>query len=391
MSRPRASNARTRRGGAAKRSRREAPDREPASEREDEEEEDSEEVEAEAIQPGSIRDFEAVDAEIVDEGEHAEPAEEGSTPAPSAGHALVPAREPDLAGALVPADSLQRYLSEIRRYPLLDVQSEHDLAVRWREEGDRDAAIDLVTANLRLVVMIARQYQKSFKNLLDLIQEGNIGLLEAVKNYDPYRGVRFPSYAVWWIRAYIIRYVMNNWRMVKLGTTQAQRKLFFNLQREKTRLEQEGFRPDPELIADRLSVKKSEVIEMEQRLSGRDVSVDTPVGDDGDASMLDFLSRDPVDAEARLGDAQVRELVAAKMHEFGRTLEDKERTIFEERMVAEEPLTLQEIGEKYGVSRERVRQIEERIKKRLRAFLVQEIPDISDVDVRMSLEETKKS
>jgi RNA polymerase sigma-32 factor len=347
---------------------------------------EQQELEAETIDPSSVEEYEAVEAEVVEDPASEE--EGGAGPAPK--NALVPASDAGLAGAVVPADSLQRYLAEIRRHPLLDPQEEHELAVRWREEGDRQAGMRLVTANLRLVVMIARQYQKSFRNLLDLIQEGNIGLLEAVKNYDPYRGVRFPSYAVWWIRAYVIRYVMNNWRMVKLGTTQAQRKLFFNLQREKARLEREGFRPDPELIAERLSVKKSEVIEMEQRLSGRDVSVDAPVGDDGDASMLDFLSRDPVDAEARFGDAEVREMVAAKMHEFGQTLEDKERTIFEERMIAEEPLTLQEIGEKYGVSRERVRQIEERIKKRLRAFLVDEIPDISDVDVRMSLEDAKK-
>jgi RNA polymerase sigma-32 factor len=354
-------------------------DRDPA------EPEEQHELEAETIDPGSVQDYEAVEAEVVED-----PAveEEGAEAAPK--NALIPASDAGLSGAVVPADSLQRYLAEIRRHPLLSSEEEHELALRWKEEGDRQAGMRLVTANLRLVVMIARQYQKSFRNLLDLIQEGNIGLLEALKNYDPYRGVRFPSYAVWWIRAYVIRYVMNNWRMVKLGTTQAQRKLFFNLQKEKARLEREGFRPDPELIANRLSVKKSEVIEMEQRLSGRDVSVDAPVGEDGDGSMLDFLSRDPIDAEARFGDAQVRQMVTAKMHKFGQTLEDKERTIFEERMIAEEPLTLQEIGEKYGVSRERVRQIEERIKKRLRAFLVEEIPDISDVDVRMSLEDAKK-
>ena len=217
------------------------------------------------------------------------------------------------------------------------------------------------------------------------MQEGNIGLLEAVKNFDPYRGVRFPSYAIWWIRAYIIRYVMNNWRLVKLGTTQAQRKLFFNLQREKDRLEREGFRPDPDLIAERLSVKRSEVVEMEQRLSGRDLSVDAPMGEDGDASMLDFLSKSNDDTEARVGEAEVRALITEKIHEFGETLRDKEKVIFNLRMVAEEPLTLQEIGEKYGISRERVRQIEERIKKRLRSYLVEQIPDISDVDVRLTL------
>jgi RNA polymerase sigma-32 factor len=289
------------------------------------------------------------------------------------------------AGALVPTDSLQRYLAEIRRYPLLDPEEEHRLAVRWREEGDRSSAARLATANLRLVVMIARQYQQAFKNLLDLVQEGNIGLLEAVKNFDPYRGVRFPSYAVWWIRAYIIRYVMNNWRLVKLGTTQAQRKLFFNLQREKDRLEREGFRPDPALIAERLSVKPSEVVDMEQRMASRDMSVDAPVSGDTDASMLDFLPDSRSEPEARFGDSEMRDLVSQKIREFGETLRDKEKVIFTERLVAEEPLTLQEIGEKYGVSRERVRQIEERIKRRLRDYLVRELPDISDVDVRLSL------
>src|SRR5207253_10160398 len=133
--------------------------------------------------------------------------------------------------ALVPFDPLQRYLTEIRRFPLLNREEEHRLAVEYKEYGNLEAAYKLITGNLRLVVMIAREYQKAFKNLLDLIQEGNMGLMEAVKNFDPYRGVRFPSYAVWWVRAYMIRYIMNDWRMVKIGTTQAQRKLFFNLQK----------------------------------------------------------------------------------------------------------------------------------------------------------------
>ena len=319
-----------------------------------------------------------------EEAEEVEPDDGADEPGRRTPAAAEPS-ERESAGALVPTDSLQRYLAEVRRHPLLDPTEEHELAVRWREAGDRAAAAQLVTANLRLVVMIARQYQTAFKNLLDLVQEGNIGLLEAVKNFDPYRGVRFPSYAIWWIRAYIIRYVMNNWRLVKLGTTQAQRKLFFNLQREKDRLEREGFRPDPDLIAERLSVKRSEVIEMEQRLAGRDVSVDAPVGEGGDASMLDFLTKSSDDTEARVGEAEVRALISEKIREFGETLRDKEKVIYQLRMVADEPLTLQEIGEKYGISRERVRQIEERIKKRLRAFLVEQVPDISDVDVRLSL------
>src|SRR5215472_5657142 len=227
--------------------------------------------------------------------------------------------------ALVPFDPLQRYLAEIRRFKVLSREEEHELAVQYKEYSDLEAAYKLVTANLRLVVMIAREYQKAFKNLLDLVQEGNIGLLEAVKNFDPYRGVGFPSYAVWWIRAYIIRYVMNNWRLVKLGTTQAQRKLFFNLQREKDRLEREGFRPDPKLIAERLSVKKSEVIEMEQRLAGRDVSVDAPVGESGEASMLDFLPDRHAEPETRYGEAEYRQIVAEKIRQFGETLHDKEK------------------------------------------------------------------
>lgn len=339
--------------------------------------EEVEELEPEAVEP--IED--APEVIEVDPDDSAE-GELRAADEPAVSTEIVPR---EAAGSLVPADPLQRYLAEVRRHPLLDASEEHDLAVRWREQGDRAAAARLVTANLRLVVMIARQYQQAFKNLLDLVQEGNIGLLEAVKNFDPYRGVRFPSYAIWWIRAYIIRYVMNNWRLVKLGTTQAQRKLFFNLQREKDRLERQGIRPDPDLIAERLAVKRSEVVEMEQRLSGRDVSVDAPVGEDGDASMLDFLSKGSDDTEGQVGEAEIRALITEKIRQFGETLRDKEKVIFTLRMVAEEPLTLQEIGEKYGISRERVRQIEERIKKRLRAYLVEQVPDISDVDVRLSL------
>jgi RNA polymerase sigma-32 factor len=193
------------------------------------------------------------------------------------------------AGAVVPSDALQRYLAEIRRIPILSREEEHEIAVRWREQGDRQAAWKLVTSNLRIVVMIAREYQRAFHNLLDLVQEGNVGLMEAVKNFDPYRGIRFPSYAVWWIRAYIIRYIMNNWRLVKVGTTQAQRKLFFNLQKERDRLEREGFTPEPKLIAQRLDVKEKEVVEMSQRLAARDASIDAPVSDGEDGTLLDFL------------------------------------------------------------------------------------------------------
>ena len=286
--------------------------------------------------------------------------------------------EREQRGALVRYDPLQRYLAEIRRYPLLSREEEHRLAVHYREEKDIEAAYRLVTANLRLVVLIAREYQHAVRTLLDLVQEGNIGLMEAVKKFDPYRGIRFPSYAVWWIRAYIIRYVMNNWRMVKIGTTQAQRKLFFNLQKEKDRLEAEGFVAGPKLLAQRLDVKESEVVEMEQRLAARDLSVDAPVGAGETATMLDFLPSNEAAAEEEVASAESRELISRKVKEFGETLTGKDRVIFDGRLMAEEPLTLQEIGDRYGISRERVRQIEERVKKKLKAYLVANLKDVED-------------
>jgi RNA polymerase sigma-32 factor len=282
------------------------------------------------------------------------------------------------SAALVPFDPLQRYLTEIRRYPLLSREEERELGIRYKEHQDIEAAYKLVTGNLRLVVMIAREYQRATRNLLDLIQEGNIGLMEAVKKFDPYRGIRFPSYAVWWVRAYIIRYLINNWRVVKLGTTQAQRKLFFNLQKEKERLEAEGIVPGPKLIAQRLDVKESEVVEMEQRLGSRDLSIDQPSGDESGGTLLDVLPGHGQTAEEEVADAEFRKEVGDRIHAFGATLKDKEAVIFSERLLAEQPLTLQEIGDRYGISRERVRQIEERLKKRLRAYLQDDMKDLQD-------------
>jgi RNA polymerase sigma-32 factor len=280
--------------------------------------------------------------------------------------------------ALVPFEPLQRYLAEIRRFSVLSREEEHKLAVDYKEYGSLEAAYKLVMGNLRLVVMIAREYQKAFKNLLDLIQEGNMGLMEAVKNFDPYRGVRFPSYAVWWIRAYIIRYIMSDWRMVKIGTTQAQRKLFFNLQKEKEKLEAEGITPGPKLLAQRLNVKENEVIEMEQRLGSRDLSVDVPIGEGDEATLLNFLPDDKQSPEEQIAENQYRELLREKMAQFAQGLKDKELVIYQERLLNEDPLTLREIGEKYGISRERVRQIEERVKKKLKTYLSKELKEFPE-------------
>ncbi len=288
-----------------------------------------------------------------------------------------PVPKSENAGALVPRDALSAYLAEIRRYPILSREEEHELARRYREDGDEDAAYRLVTSNLRLVVMVAREYQRAFHNLLDLVQEGNIGLLEAVKQFDPYRGVRLPSYAVWWIRAYVIRYVMNNFRLVKVGTTQAQRRLFFNLQKEKSRLESLGFTPTAKMIAENLGVKEGEVIEMDLRMGRSEVSADEPVSGDSSTRVLDLIPSEAKTTEEAVADKEFYGLMKEKLTAFKETLSGRDLEIFSERLVAEEPLTLVELGERYGISRERVRQIEARLRQRLREFLVKEIHDLS--------------
>ena len=286
--------------------------------------------------------------------------------------------------SLRPADALAYYLAEIRQYPILSREEEHEIALRYFHHQDRDAAVKLVTANLRLVVVVAREYQRAFHNLLDLIQEGNVGLLEAVKQFDPYRGVRFPSYAVWWIRAYVIRYVMNNFRLVKVGTTQAQRRLFFNLKKEKARLEALGFTPSAKQIADVLGVKEKEVIEMDQRLAtSSEVSVETPLAHDGSGGiMLDLLPAPGHSAEEDVSEGEFYALMKEKIEEFGAKLRGREAEIYRERLLAEDPLTLQELGDRYGVSRERVRQMEAAVKKKLREYLVSQVRDLDEEMVR---------
>ena len=283
--------------------------------------------------------------------------------------------------ALVPYDPLSRYLAEVRRFPLLSREEEAVIAKRYTQTHDREDAYRLVTANLRLVVKIAMDFARASKNLLDLIQEGNVGLMEAVKNFDPYRGIRFPSYAVWWIRAYIYRYLINNWRLVKIGTTQAQRKLFFNLKKETDRLEAEGFTPQPKLIAQRMGVKESEVREMQERMSQSEVSLDQPVPNTEDTRLLDVLpDTDPEsNPETAAAGDEFRQFAKEKVAEFEQQLEGKDKEIFHARLLSEDPATLQEIGEKFGISRERVRQIENRLKKRFRDFVKGEAGDIEEV------------
>jgi RNA polymerase sigma-32 factor len=275
----------------------------------------------------------------------------------------------ELERGVVPYSPLDAYLAEIRRFAPLSKEAEHAAAVDYHTTKNPDAAYTLVSGSLWLVVKIARDYERVAKNVLDLIQEGNIGLMEAVRNFDPYRGVRFPSYAVWWIRAYIIRYIIANWRMVKIGTTQAQRKLFFNLKKESDRLEREGIYPSTKLLAERLNVKEGEVVEMSQRLGGSDMSFDAPLQDDNDSSLLSVIPSDNESAEDQLAKKQLRDTLANSVSEFEVSLSQKEQAIFRGRIMSEEKLTLQELSDSLGISKERVRQIENKLREKLKVFV----------------------
>jgi len=285
-------------------------------------------------------------------------------------------------GALSVRDPLAAYMRDVQRYPLLKPDEEHALAVKYVATGDVDAARRLVTSNLRLVVKIAYDYRQAYRNLLDLVQEGNIGLMQAVRKYDPYKGVKLSSYAAWWIRAYMLRFILNNHRLVKVGTTQAQRKLFFNLKKEKARLEAMGIDASPEIIAERLSVPVAEVISMDRRLSGGESSLDKPVGLDDSRSIarVETIDGGGIGADELLADAQFHELLREKIDAFGETLTGKDREIFDDRLIADEPLTLQELGDRFGVSRERVRQLEKRLLSRLKTHLEGGAIDIVDLE-----------
>jgi RNA polymerase sigma-32 factor len=288
--------------------------------------------------------------------------------------------ETSTRGELVPVDPLSRYLADLRRFPLLSREEESEIARRYYKYRNPEDAYRLVTANLRLVVKIANEFARASRNLLDLIQEGNVGLMEAVKNFDPYRGIRFPSYAVWWVRAYLYRYLINNWRLVKIGTTQAQRKLFFNLRKESERLEAEGFAPQPKLLAQRMGVKESEVREMQERMAQSEVSLDAPAGPEDDTRLGDAIPDTEWNPEEVTAREEWRNFAHDKVEQFAASLKDKELEIFRTRLMAEEPPTLQEVGTRFGISRERVRQIESRLKRRLKEFIKNQAADIDQAE-----------
>ena len=261
---------------------------------------------------------------------------------------------------LMPFDSLRKYLSEISKHALLSREEELEIAERAHRYKDKEALQKLVTANLRLVVKIALEYYNTYVNILDLIQEGNVGLVHAVKKYNPYKGTRLSTYSSFWIRAYILKYIMDSWSIVKVGTTQSQRRLFYRLKKEKKRLEAAGIFPAPQVIAESLEVKVSEVEDMEKRLSCADISLEYPIYEEGEETFIDMIKADD-NIEEVVAAKERREILSQKTVEFKKMLNNKELFIFEHRIMIEEPLTLQGIGEQFKISRERVRQLESRV------------------------------
>ena len=275
-------------------------------------------------------------------------------------------------------DPVRMYLKEIGQVPLLSAEEEQDLARRVAE-GDQEAKNKLTEANLRLVVSIAKKYSGRGLHILDLIQEGNVGLMRAVNKFDPDKGIKFSYYAAFWIRAYILKFIMDNWRMVKIGTTQAQRKLFYNLNRERQKLIAEGFDPDAATLAERLGVGEDQIVEMQQRLDASDMSLDATVGDEsGSATRMDFLPALGPGIEESLAGMEIAELLQSKIRDILPSLSEKEAYILEHRLLTDDPVTLREIGERYNVTRERVRQLEARLLQKLKTHLSTDIQDFSE-------------
>ena len=280
-------------------------------------------------------------------------------------------------GTLAPPDPFSAYVQEAKKYPLLTEKEEKELAIRLRETGDVDAAYQLTTANLMLVVKIAMTFKREWQNVMDLVQEGNVGLMKAVKNFDPFRGVRLSAYATWWIKSYILKYILDNWRLVRVGTTNARRKLLFNLKKEKERLEREGFDPSTKLLAEHFGVDEGEIIDVEASIGAFDVSFDTPTHPDSPMTPAQSLS-DGKSLEKGAEIGQFREILQQKIEGFKSELKPGEIEILEKRILSESPQSLQEIGDQRGVTREAVRQSEQRLLKKFRIYIEEEMPEAAD-------------
>ncbi len=323
-----------------------------------------------------------VDADLVEAADSKPPSEEalGDPPEESSSLPAVVPSESRLPGSTegrAQGSALSAYMSELRHHAPITREEEHELAVRWTEEGDVEAAKQLVVSNLRLVVKIAMEYRRAWTNTLDLIQEGNVGLMEAVQRFDPYKGVKLSSYAVYWIRAFILKYILDNMRSVRLGTTRASRKLFFRLNKEKRELERLGYDVEPRLIAERLDVSEDDVIDMEARLSRPDLSFDAPLrSDEGDGMTFgDRIAAPGISSEAAVGSRELREVFLGKVAAFAESLGERDLQILNRRILAEEPRTLAELGEEFEISRERVRQLEAKLVDRLRTYMKENLVD----------------
>ncbi len=281
-------------------------------------------------------------------------------------------------------DALSVYMEGAKRFPLLSREEEEELAIRLVEHDDAEAARQLVEANLRLVVKIAYEYKRAHQNLLDMIQEGNVGLMQAVAKFDPYQGTRLSTYAAWWIRAYILKFVLNSHRLVRVGTTQAQRKLFFNLKKERDRLESLGFSADAAALAKSLDVREKDVVEMQKRLAAPDASFDAPLKADGEGEQTrhDVMASGGLRPDEEVEATEFQGLLKDKLEYFADTLKGREKEIFSQRWLTDEPVTLRELGESFGVSRERARQVERRLLERVGKYLVDEFGSAVSIDVR---------
>jgi RNA polymerase sigma-32 factor len=273
---------------------------------------------------------------------------------------------------LVVPNALQRYLAEIRKHPLLTPEQEKEVAIKAYEESDSTSRKKLVTANLRLVVKIAMEYRRAYSHLLDLIQEGNAGLVQAVNRFNPYRGVKISTYSAWWIRAYILKFLMDNKSLVRMGTTDAQRKLFFKLRSEAEKLYAQTQKFDAHLLAEKIGVQPQDVIDMQQRLTKHDVSLDTPVAEDNQTRQIDLMISEDEPIENRMAREQSLKLLKRSVSAVEKTLNERDKYILQNRILSETPITLQDIGNMYGITRERARQLESSILEKIKEALSKE-------------------
>jgi len=274
--------------------------------------------------------------------------------------------------------TLFKYMQEVNNYKLLNNEKTIALILKYQKNGDQLAGNQLITANLRLVVKIAGDFQKYWTtNFLDLVQEGNIGLIKAIKKFEPERGIKFSYYATFWIRAYILKFIMDNWRLVKLGTTQVQRKLFYKLNKEKKALEAQGVNPESHLLAKRLDVRETDIIEMEQRFNGPDLSLESPINPDSPTEHKDMLSENGPSVEDLAAKREIIEKIHNVLDKQKGSLCEREKVILEDRLLQDDSRSLKNIAEQFQISRERIRQIEARLLKKIGKSLQQEMPDLA--------------